>query len=228
MFVGRERDLKDLEALWGRDHGVLVTCRGRRRIGKSTLIEEFAARTADRFVCIEGLPPRKGMTDAAQRRWFCEKVAEYARKEPVCAATWSLAFAQLDELLASGGGRKTVVLLDEISWLGGYNPDFPGYLKEAWDRKFRKHPGLVFVLCGSVSAWIAENILDSTGFVGRDSLDIELKELPPFQCQQLLGPAAERMSVREKIDLLSVTGGVPKYLEDVRPELSVDENVRRM
>ena len=226
MFVGRERDLKDLEALWGRDHGVLVTCRGRRRIGKSTLIEEFAARSADRFICIEGLPPRKGMTDAAQRRRFCEKVAEYSRHEMVPAQTWSLAFAQLDEVLSSG--RKTVVLLDEISWLGGYNADFAGYLKEAWDRRFRKHPNLVFVLCGSVSAWIAENILDSTGFVGRDSLDIELRELPPFQCQQMLGPAGERMSTREKVDLLSVTGGVPKYLEDVRPELSVDENVRRM
>lgn len=226
MFVGRERDLKDLEALWGRDHGVLVTCRGRRRIGKSTLIEEFAARSADRFICIEGLPPRKGMTDAAQRRRFCEKVAEYSGHEMVPAQTWSLAFAQLDEVLSSG--RKTVVLLDEISWLGGYNADFAGYLKEAWDRRFRKHPNLVFVLCGSVSAWIAENILDSTGFVGRDSLDIELRELPPFQCQQMLGPAGERMSTREKVDLLSVTGGVPKYLEDVRPELSVDENVRRM
>ena len=226
MFVGRERALKDLQALWGRDHGVLVTCRGRRRIGKSTLIEEFAARSAERFICIEGLPPRKGMSDALQRRWFCEKVAEYSGHDAVFAATWSLAFAQLDGLLASG--RKTVVLLDEISWLGGYDPDFAGYLKEAWDRKFRKHPNLVFVLCGSVSAWIAENILDSTGFVGRDSLDIELKELPPFQCQQMLGPAGERMSVREKIDLLSVTGGIPKYLEDVRPELSVDENIRRM
>ena len=226
MFVGRERDLKDLEALWGRDHGVLVTCRGRRRIGKSTLIEEFAARSADRFICIEGLPPRKGMTDAVQRRRFCEKVAEYSRHEMVPAQTWSLAFAQLDEVLSSG--RKTVVLLDEISWLGGYNADFAGYLKEAWDRRFRKHPNLVFVLCGSVSAWIAENILNSTGFVGRDSLDIELRELPPFQCQQMLGPAGERMSTREKVDLLSVTGGVPKYLEDVRPELSVDENVRRM
>ena len=207
MFVGRERDLKDLEALWGRDHGVLVTCRGRRRIGKSTLIEEFAARSADRFICIEGLPPRKGMTDAAQRRRFCEKVAEYSRHEMVPAQTWSLAFAQLDEVLSSG--RKTVVLLDEISWLGGYNADFAGYLKEAWDRRFRKHPNLVFVLCGSVSAWIAENILDSTGFVGRDSLDIELRELPPFQCQQMLGPAGERMSTREKVDLLSVTGRLP-------------------
>ena len=226
MFIGRERDLKDLEALWGRDHGVLVTCRGRRRIGKSTLIEEFASRSADILIRIEGLAPRKGMTDAAQRRRFCEKVAEYAERDMVPAATWALAFAQLDKLLASG--RRTVVLLDEISWMGGYNPDFAGYLKEAWDCNFRKHPNLVFVLCGSVSAWIAENILDSTGFVGRDSLDIELKELPPLQCQQMLGPAGERMSVREKIDLLSVVGGVPKYLEDVRPELSVDENVRRM
>ena len=226
MFVGRERDLKDLESLWGRDHGVLVTCRGRRRIGKSTLVEEFAARSAERFVCIEGLPPRKGMTDAAQRRRFCEKVAEYSGKEPRAADTWALAFAQLDEIIPPG--RRTVVLLDEISWMGGYNPDFAGYLKEAWDRRFRKHPNLVFVLCGSVSAWIAENILESTGFVGRDSLDIELKELPPHQCLQMLGPAGARMSVREAVDLLSVTGGVPKYLEDVRPELSVDENVRRM
>ncbi len=226
MFIGRERDLKDLESLWGRDHGVLVTCRGRRRIGKSTLVEEFAARSAERFLCIEGLPPRKGMTDAAQRRRFCEKVAEYSGKEQRAADTWALAFAQLDEIIPPG--RRTVVLLDEISWMGGYNPDFAGYLKEAWDRRFRKHPNLVFVLCGSVSAWIAENILESTGFVGRDSLDIELKELPPHQCLQMLGPAGARMSVREAVDLLSVTGGVPKYLEDVRPELSVDENVRRM
>lgn len=226
MFVGRERDLRDLEALWGRDHGVLVTCRGRRRIGKSTLVEEFAARSAERFICIEGLPPRKGMTDATQRRHFCEKVAEYSGKEPIFAPTWSLAFAQLDGIIPDG--RRTVVLLDEISWIGGYDPDFAGYLKEAWDRRFRKHAELVFVICGSVSAWIAENILDSTGFVGRDSLDIELKELPPAQCQLMLGPAGERMATREKIDLLSVTGGIPKYIEDVRPELSVDENVRRM
>ena len=44
----------------------------------------------------------------------------------------------------------------------------------------------------------------------------------------MLGPSGLRMSVKEKIDLLSVIGGIPKYLEDVRPELTVDENVRRM
>ena len=226
MFIGREKELELLDALWGRDSGVLVTCRGRRRIGKSTLIEEFAARSAARFLSIEGLAPHKRMTDAVQRRRFCEKVAEYAGRPVEDAANWSLAFAQLDGLLA--GDRRTVVLLDESSWMGGWNPDFPGYLKEAWDKRLRKHANLVLVLCGSVSAWIAENILDSTGFVGRNSLDIELRELPLRDAVRIWGPGAERMSTREKLDLLSVVGGVPKYLEEVRPALSVDENVRRM
>ncbi|MBQ6246950.1 MAG: ATP-binding protein [Kiritimatiellae bacterium] len=226
MFIGREKELELLDALWGRDSGVLVTCRGRRRIGKSTLIEEFAARSAARFLSIEGLAPHKRMTDAVQRRRFCEKVAEYAGRPVEDAANWSLAFAQLDGLLA--GDRRTVVLLDEISWMGGWNPDFPGYLKEAWDKRLRKHANLVLVLCGSVSAWIAENILDSTGFVGRNSLDIELRELPLRDAVRIWGPGAERMSTREKLDLLSVVGGVQKYLEEVRPALSVDENVRRM
>ena len=174
MFIGREDELSALDALWGRDSGVLVTCRGRRRIGKSTLIEEFAARTSDRFIAIEGLPPRKGVSDADQRRHFCEMVAEYAGRDYIPAATWSLAFAQLNEIIPNDA--RTVVLLDEISWLGGHCPDFPGYLKAAWDKRLRKHANLILVLCGSVSTWIAENILDSTGFVGRDSLDLEIKE----------------------------------------------------
>lgn len=226
MFIGREKQLELLDALWGRDSGVLVTCRGRRRIGKSTLIEEFAARSGARFLSIEGLAPHKRMSDAIQRRRFCEKVAEYAKRPVEEAETWALAFSQLDALLAGDG--RTVVLLDEISWMGGWHPDFPGYLKEAWDRRLRKHGNLVFVLCGSVSAWIVENILNSTGFVGRNSLDIELKELPLRDSVRLWGSAADRMSTREKLDMLSVTGGVPKYLEEVRPSLSVDENIRRM
>lgn len=226
MFVGRERDLRDLSALWGRDSGVLVTCRGRRRIGKSTLIEEFAAREADTFISIDGVAPRKGIGDVDQRRHFCEKIAQYVQRPVRMAENWVEAFVQLDEIIPSSG--KSVVLLDEISWMAGSFADFPGYFKEAWDKRLRKHANLIFVLCGSVSAWIVENILNSTGFVGRDSLDLDLQELSPHECMMLLGPAGERMCVRERIDLLSVTGGVPKYLEEVRPEVSVDENIRRM
>lgn len=103
----------------------------------------------------------------------------------------------LDAIIPNVG--KTVVLLDEISWMAGYFADFPGYFKESWDKLLRKHPNLIFVLCGSVSAWIVENILNSTGFVGRVSLDLELQELTPAESIKLLGPSSMRMSVREKL-----------------------------
>jgi len=166
------------------------------------------------------------MNDSDQIRHFCEKIAEFDNRPPVVASTWSQAFAQLDGILHGEG--QTVVLLDEISWMGGYNADFPGYLKESWDKKLRKHPNLILVLCGSVSAWIVENILNSTGFVGRNSLDIELKELELSECVSLWGPSASRLSSCEIFDLLSVTGCVPKYVDEIRPELSIEENVRRL
>lgn len=226
MFVGRQEQLTALSQLWNKRTSSLVTCRGRRRIGKSTLIEEFARRTADCFINIVGLPPRKGMTDLAQRRNFCDELADQIGTEVVTARNWTAAFRNLDEAIPSRG--RTVVLLDEISWMGAHNPDFAGYLKTAWDKRLKKHDNLVLVLCGSVSSWIAENILDSTGFVGRDSLDLDIGELSLAESVSMLGLAGERLSSREVFDILSITGGVPKYLEEIRPEWSVEENVRQL
>ena len=50
MFIGREDDIQGLMDLWKKSTASLVTCRGRRRIGKSTLIEEFAVRSKVRFI----------------------------------------------------------------------------------------------------------------------------------------------------------------------------------
>ena len=226
MFVGREDDLVQLTGLWDKRVSSLVTCRGRRRVGKSTLIEEFAKRTAENFIVVEGLAPRKGMNDRKQRRNFCARIAEQTAIAMRDAASWPLAFDMLNEAVPKKG--RTVVLLDEISWMGGYDRDFPAYLKTAWDKKLKNHPNLVLVLCGSVSSWIADNILNSTGFVGRNSLDLEVRELPLREAIQVIGPTADRMSSTEKFDILSVVGGVPRYLEEIRPSLTVDENMRRM
>lgn len=226
MFIGRADQLEALSNLWGKRTSSLVTCRGRRRIGKSTLIEEFAKRTADHFINITGLSPRKGMTDARQRKNFCEELADQTDGKIAATKNWTMAFRALDERIPAKG--RTVVLLDEISWMGSRNPDFAGYLKSAWDKRLKKHDNLVLVLCGSVSSWIAENILDSTGFVGRDSLDLEVKELSLVESVQMLGATGARLSSREIFDILSVTGGVPKYLEEIRPELSFEENVRQL
>ena len=149
MFVGRKDQLTALSQLWSKRTSSLVTCRGRRRIGKSTLIEEFARRTADRFINIVGLPPRKGMTDLAQRRNFCTELSDQTGSEVALAKNWTEAFRSLDAAIPPVG--RIVVLLDEISWMGSHNPDFAGFLKTAWDKRLKKHDNLVLVLCGSVS-----------------------------------------------------------------------------
>ena len=68
MFIGRKDILADLETLWRKKSSSIIACRGRRRIGKSTLFREFARRTADRYLEIEGLPPNeesKALTNEA-------------------------------------------------------------------------------------------------------------------------------------------------------------------
>jgi AAA+ ATPase superfamily predicted ATPase len=224
MFLGREEQLNGLCALLRKSTPSLVTCRGRRRIGKSTLIREFA-RKAKRLIAIEGLSPRPGLSDHDQRQAFARQLARQTDLPAVELADWPQALQLLASVIRD---EWTVVLLDEISWLGGYDPDFPGHLKTAWDTFFKKHSKLVLVLCGSVSTWITDNILNNTGFAGRDSWDIVLDELTLHDCNQFWGKAAERVSASDKLNLLSVTGGVPKYLEEVDPCLSADENIRRL
>lgn len=226
MFYGREDDLNDLGDLWRKRTASLVTCRGRRRIGKSTLIEEFARRSKARFIEIAGAAPRKGMTNADQLKSFSRQLdAATGQGKSAPAQDWFEAFTRLDGAIE---GRNTVVLLDEISWMGQFDPDFPGVLKTVWDTRLKKHRNLIIVLCGSVSTWIEANILNSTGFVGRATQNITLRELPLDCCARFWGRAAERIAPSDIIDVLSVTGGVPRYLEEVDPSLSANENIRRM
>ena len=226
MFVGREKELESLRLLLEKRTSSLVACRGRRRIGKSTLIEEFARRNHCRLVSIDGLLPREGMTNQVQLDNFIEKLAAQTGSDGAKASSWFEAFARLDRALV--WDDWTVVLLDEVSWMGRYDPDFPARLKSAWDTMLKRHDRLILVVCGSVSAWIRKNILENTGFAGRFSRDIVVRELPLSQCRAFWGEAAARVAPSEIVDVLSVTGGVPRYLEEVNPGMSANENIKRM
>lgn len=165
------------------------------------------------------------MTNADQLRYFCQRLSRYSGEKELAAINWMEAFEVLDQVLSKREKERTVVLLDEISWMGRYDPDFPGYLKDAWDDSLKKHDNLVLVLCGSVSSWIQKNILDSTGFVGRISLEMVLPELSVRESMQFWH---DGVSSKEVFDMLSVIGGVPRYLEEIDPSLTTDENVRRL
>jgi hypothetical protein len=190
------------------------------------LIERFAEKSRCRFIEIEGLPPDATMTNERQLANFCERIGKSAQIEAPQAKNWAEAFDFLDKVIT--GKSKVIVFLDEISWMGGYDDGFAGLLKNAWDMQFSKHKRLVLVLAGSVSAWIQKNILNAKGFVGRVSIDLNLTELPLSACCSFWGRRTTHVSMREMVDILSVTGGIPKYLQEINPRLSADENIRRM
>ncbi len=111
---------------------------------------------------------------------------------------------------------------------GSKDPLFLGELKNAWDLEFKKNPNLILILCGSVSTWIEENIISSTGFFGRISLLLQLEELPLYVCHELLQTKGFRGSSYEIFKILGITGGVPWYLELIQSGCNANDNIKEL
>jgi len=224
MFFNRENELKTLENLFGLKKGSIAVCRGRRRIGKSRLIEEFG-KTAKQFIEIQGLAPHEGISKQDQLSEFSRQLSKCTNLPYVDLTSWSQAFSLLNSTIRD---QKTIILLDEISWMALGDKTFAGTLKIAWDTELKKHNRLILVLCGSISSWIDKNILNHTGFRGRISVSLTLEELSLYHCNMFWGKAPGKISDMEKLKTLSVTGGVPKYLEEIDTSISAEENVKRL
>jgi len=164
-FIGREKELKKLNEFRKRKVAGIIICSGRRRIGKSTLIEHFGGGT--KFWEFYGLAPRENLTNKDQLNHFGELLAAKCNMPPLTFDNWNQAFELLAELTKN---ESIILFLDEISWMAGKDKDFVGKLKGIWDTKLKKNPKLILVLCGSVSLWIEKNILKDKGFIGRVSL----------------------------------------------------------
>lgn len=222
-FIGRKRELRMLTELFKKKSSSLVVIRGRRRIGKSRLSQEFAHKIP--HYVFSGLPPTSGITAADQREEFARQLQREMNIPLPRADDWGDLFWHLAEHTQKG---KVVVVLDEISWMGSKDPTFLGKLKTAWDLYFKNNPQLILILCGSISSWIEENILSSTGFMGRISLDIILEELPLHECNEFWNAEQTRVSAFDKLKVLSVIGGIPRYLEEILPSQSAESNIQRL
>lgn len=228
-FIGRQNELKQLNQLLEKKSASLVTVYGRRRIGKSSLIAHFAKD--HRMLSFEGLSPRKAINKQDQLDEFSRQLARECQVPYKRFVDWGDAFFELSRQANKQTNKPTkqgriIILLDEISWMGLEDPDFAGKIKIAWDRYFKKNSQLIFFICGSVSAWIKKNIVNNTGFHGRVSLKLCLRELPLIDCKKFWG--SKELADAEIIKFIAVTGGIPKYLEEMNPKLTTEENIRRL
>ena len=96
MFFGREELIGRLESLFKKRTSSFVTCRGRRRVGKSTLIEKFAERAGARFIKIEGLKPREKLNNTKELENFAVKLAAQTGCDSSVPNNWFNAFLRLD------------------------------------------------------------------------------------------------------------------------------------
>lgn len=219
-FIGREVELKKLKSISEKSAASLIVLKGRRRIGKSRLAEEFAKDEI--FYSFSGLPPTAETTSQSQRDAFTKQILKNFGASPDNINDWWDLLWFVAKRTKKG---KVIILFDEISWMGSKDPDFLGKLKTVWDNHFKQNPKLILILCGSVSSWIEENILSSTGFMGRISLTLTLEELPLFDCNKFLDKYSLK-STYEKFKILAITGGVPRYLEEINLNLPAEENIR--
>lgn len=222
-FVGRDQELQRLKDLSQSGRACLVVIKGRRRIGKSRLVEEFGKGKL--FLLFSGLAPIKGVTAQDQRDAFARQLTALFHLPPLTFVDWSDAFAHLSRYLTQ---QPMVILFDEVSWMGSKDPTFTSKLKNWWDLVLQNHPSIVLILCSSISTWVDKNIINSTAFFGRVSLYLELTELSIPQSKELLNLQGFKGSDLDFFKILSVTGGVPWYLEQIQAHQSADENIKRL
>ncbi|MDA0938965.1 MAG: ATP-binding protein [Proteobacteria bacterium] len=222
VFIGRKAELERLKALYKKKASSLVVVKGRRRIGKSRLIGEFAKiSNAQTFWSFAGLAPEDGISAQQQRDNFARQLALMLKIPPMTFLDWSDAFEHLSLYIKLGD----IILLDEISWMGSKDPSFIPKLKAWWDKQIMH---ILLVFCGSVSTWIEENILKSTAFFGRVNLTISLEPLAIPESAEFLRILGMQLSHYDMYKLLSIVGGVPWYLEQFNPNVTADDNIKQL
>lgn len=220
-FIGRKQELKELQRFLKKKSASIIVVQGRRRIGKSRLIEEFAKNST--FYSFVGLPPDPKVTAQDQRNEFAKQLSPLIDIPNIQTGDWTTLFQLLATKVQKG---RVIILLDEISWMGSEDPTFLGKLKNAWDLLFKKNPELILIICGSASAWIERNILSRTGYLGRVSFTLTLDELPLKECNEFWANVGAKISPYEKFKIFSITGGIPRYLEEIQPQKPAEENIQ--
>lgn len=221
-FIGRQQELDKLKELHRKGQPSLVVIKGRRRIGKSRLVAEFASRPPKyKLWSFAGLAPQEGMNAQSQRDHFARQLAGFLKLPPLTFQDWSDAFDHISRYLQEGD----ILLLDEISWMGAKDPSFISKLKAWWDTQTT---GIMLVLCGSVSTWIEKNILKSAAFFGRVTLTLTLEPLSIPDSARLIKALGFQGSPYETFKLLSILGGIPWYLEQVSQGRTADTIIKQL
>ena len=218
MFIGREAELKFLQDKYTEERGQLIVLYGRRRVGKTETLREFCKDKPHVFCsCTQ-------TTDLVQLRNFSSRMF----KENIPAknyisefADWEKAFRAVLDL--PYGNQKKLLVIDEFPYMCRGNKSIPSILQNLWDAELRDS-NVMIILCGSAMSFIEKELLsEKNSLYGRATGIYKMKEMGFYDAIKFF----PEYSDRDKVLTYAVLGGIPHYLRQWNPKLSVDENIKR-
>lgn len=216
MFIGRAQELQYLESKYTAPEGQLVVLYGRRRVGKTETLRRFCNGKPHVFYsCRE-------ISDYKQLAAFSERILNAgspAVKYIDVFPDWDTAIRGFSELPT--GDVKKLLVIDEFPYMCKGNPSIPSILQVLWDETL-KNQNVMIILCGSSMSFIEKEILSSENpLYGRATGIYKMNELPFEDAAKFF----TNYSAYDKILAYSILGGIPHYLRQFDPMVSLKENI---
>jgi len=221
MFIGRGAELQFLEDKYQSPGGQLVVLYGRRRVGKTETLRRFCQNKRHVFFsCRE-------CTDKLQLSAFSEKMMREdipARQYRNEFADWEQAFRSAAELPGGADGTgKSLLVIDEFPYMCKGNADIPSILQNVWDEHL-KDAEVMIILCGSAMSFIEKDLLaEKNPLYGRATGIYKMKPMGFYDAVQFFPGYSDT----DKVLAYAVLGGIPHYLRQFNPELSLADNIKK-
>jgi len=227
-IIGRKAEQLILNNVFNSKKAEFVAVYGRRRVGKTYLIDNFFANKACQYFSITGL--RDG-TLKQQLSIFSEKMSEtfFAGTgiQVEAPKNWMQAFNLLTNTINQFVKQKKIVLFfDELPWLASKKSGFKNALDHYWNTKWSKDDRIILVVCGSAASWIIKHIInDKGGLHNRVTLQLPLYPFSLNETNAYLKYIGIKFNSHQVLELYMALGGIPHYLANVNASLSAAQNI---
>lgn len=227
-IISRKEEKRELEYSERSKKSELICIYGRRRVGKTFLVEQTFREFAFRAVGLE-----KG-TAKQQLKSFGQRLIEYGDDIKRTPKDWFEAFSRLDKLLSTDSVRlspngKKIVFLDEFPWFATKRSDFLVAFEDFWNRRGNLDGDIVFIICGSATSWIIKNVIKNTGnMFQRVTKKICIE---PFTLAETEAFFKDREFdwPREQIaECQMIFGGLPFFFDLMNTSHSLARNINRL
>ena len=218
MFIGRERELSVLAELAGSGKPELFVLYGRRRVGKTELLQRLCAERRSVYFLAAQVRERDNL------RGFRDALKEGLGGDPLVEGIefpdWSTALGFAAE---RAGGERLIIVLDEFPYLCDSSKGLPSQVQQFWDTR-GKRSSLMLVLCGSQVSFMEKEVLaERSPLFGRRTGQRRLEPLAPTDAIAFF----PSWSVRDRLLAFAILGGMPAYLRRFEDARGLRENVLR-